>query len=486
VLTNRALEAGIAGRGLRQALAQFAKHADDNASAMRRLGIEIMDTEGNMRALHEIAIDASAAFGDVTDLEALTIMLEDMNVRGATAFALLVQNADEYKAAVEDISNSAGEATQMADIQQESLVMQIQRVKNALMAPFLLSDKVGEANDTLNEFTYNIKLLVDEFVGFFIIELENGTMKLNDYGATIKTFVVDALKEFLKIIKKFKKVFLETSGGLENLGAMLHLMLVPLNILMDFLAVMPAGFLKWIMMLKVMNSILPITHMWTMLNTVAAKLYSIQMIAGTMTVEQATAATWRLNLAMGMTFVAMASMLAIGYALGKYFGGPFLALIGAATGALLAWGMTWVFAKEAKKLGVYAVPIAIAAGAVMGAAVMALGGAIGRSMGNPAAYGVEAEAQLSDFEKAGGMRDSGGPFLGGTRMYESGGPTTEHGMAILQKGETIIPKTQNMLGGGGGITLNIHGDVYDSDNFAEKISEVLPLALRKTQDIGGI
>jgi hypothetical protein len=45
-----------------------------------------------------------------------------------------------------------------------------------------------------------------------------------------------------------------------------------------------------------------------------------------------------------------------------------------------------------------------------------------------------------------------------------------------------------MLGGasGSGITLNIHGDVYDSDNFAQKISEVLPIAMRKTNDIGGI
>ncbi|MAG27282.1 phage tail tape measure protein, partial [Candidatus Pacearchaeota archaeon] len=79
VLTNRALEAGIAGRGLRQALAQFAKHADDNSSALAKLGVEIMDSEGNMRALHEITLDAQAAFGDVTDLEALTAMLEDMN-----------------------------------------------------------------------------------------------------------------------------------------------------------------------------------------------------------------------------------------------------------------------------------------------------------------------------------------------------------------------------------------------------------------------
>ena len=106
VLSNRALEAGIAGRGLRQALAQFAKHANDNESALAKLGVTIMDTEGNMRELHEIAKDAKTAFGDVTDLEALTAMLEDMNVRGATAFALLVQNADEYGAAVKDLASN--------------------------------------------------------------------------------------------------------------------------------------------------------------------------------------------------------------------------------------------------------------------------------------------------------------------------------------------------------------------------------------------
>jgi hypothetical protein len=82
--------------------------------------------------------------------------------------------------------------------------------------------------------------------------------------------------------------------------------------------------------------------------------------------------------------------------------------------------------------------------------------------------------------------DTGGRFMK-RRSYDMGGYTQDHGLAVLQRGETVISKTQNMLGGAsGGITLNIHGDVYDSDNFAQKISEVLPIAMRKTNDIGGI
>ena len=45
-----------------------------------------------------------------------------------------------------------------------------------------------------------------------------------------------------------------------------------------------------------------------------------------------------------------------------------------------------------------------------------------------------------------------------------------------------------MLGGAGGITLNIQGDIVtnDADDFAERISQALPEALRRQNDIGGI
>ena len=53
VLTNRALEAGIAGRGLRQALAEFAESAEDNQAAFRSMGIDILNAEGEMKQLTE-------------------------------------------------------------------------------------------------------------------------------------------------------------------------------------------------------------------------------------------------------------------------------------------------------------------------------------------------------------------------------------------------------------------------------------------------
>jgi hypothetical protein len=80
--------------------------------------------------------------------------------------------------------------------------------------------------------------------------------------------------------------------------------------------------------------------------------------------------------------------------------------------------------------------------------------------------------------------DLGGPFM--PASYDNGGYSTEHGMAILQKGETVIPKTQNMLGGGA-INLNF-GDIHaqDGTDFAEKVASALPDALRRANDQGAI
>ena len=72
------------------------------------------------------------------------------------------------------------------------------------------------------------------------------------------------------------------------------------------------------------------------------------------------------------------------------------------------------------------------------------------------------------------MADTGRAALGG-----------RHQAMMVEPGESIVSKTQNMLNTGGqGVVLNIQGDVYDGDNFAEKIGLALPDALRNA-DLGG-
>ena len=529
VLTNRALEAGIAGRGLRQALAQFAKHASDNESALAKLGVSIMDTEGNMRDLHEIAKDASAAFGDVTDLEALTAMLEDMNVRGATAFALLVQNADEFEEAVEDISNAAGSATKMADIQQQSLANQIQLVKNALLAPFLFADDVGRANDTLNEFTHRISQLVQQFVDFFII-VENGEERLTHAAGEVKQFVLDALEIAVEMVERLKTIFLESEEGLTGFSNTLQMAVVPLEMMLDILARLEPHQMNFLIKAHMYNKILPITNILSVArNLLQLKYLRMMAVEDTMTKSQIVnmklkawlqsidnhntmktisnsylrAAAYRAEAAgliqanasgKAMILTNKAMMMSMGAFVALFSlaimatGALSDALLGLAAIAMLV-SMTNIFVWFTEKLGPLGIIPSIIAGAAAVAGLIMLRDSIQSGLGGAASGsgggGPMGSASQASFGNT-ATYDSGGVFMGGSRMYDMGGPTTEHGMAILQKGETVIPKTRNMLDGG--ITLNIGGDIVtdNAEDFAERIAEVLPEALRRQNDIGGI
>ena len=83
--------------------------------------------------------------------------------------------------------------------------------------------------------------------------------------------------------------------------------------------------------------------------------------------------------------------------------------------------------------------------------------------------------------------------LGGRVMmkrYANGGRTRgggSHFPVMVEAGETIIPKTQNMLSGNQGITINM-GDVYanDASDFADKLADELPIALQRVSDRGGM
>ena len=94
---------------------------------------------------------------------------------------------------------------------------------------------------------------------------------------------------------------------------------------------------------------------------------------------------------------------------------------------------------------------------------------------------------MSEFEytKVSPTKDMGGRIT----YADTGGNGfgNRHFPVMVEPGESVISKTMNMAQGtSSGITINIGGDVYDGDNFAEKISQALPNALRNVDDGGGL
>ena len=479
ILTNRALEAGIAGRGLRQALAEFAQHADDNTAAFRKMGVEIMDANGEFKMLSEIAKEFQTAMGPAAgNVELMTTLLEDLNVRGATAFVHLVTEADEFQGAVDDLANSAGAATEMANIQQQSLSNQIQVIKNALMAPFLLSDKVGRSNKTMNTFGNRLHEITGDFEQLFIKRMPDGTAALTDMGAALRDTVLVLLEDLADMLKGLINMFTDMNGEVNGLSQLLHALMLPLKLTITAIDLLGEGLLQGIIMFKAINALLPVTQALTM----ALVNSNYQMAQSEALKAQAhlvsSRAMWfqgeqmRKNSVLQRNMLVTQSLANLAMLSGlilinktndayKMLGYGLLFLAGAYTAASIA---RILFGETTKKGKAGIAVAAIAGGAAMAVTASAMQAAV-----NPP----ELNIPVSDL---------------GMRMYDMGGIAGRHFPVLVEPGETIVPKTQNMLGGSGGITLNIEGDIVtnDADDFAERIAEVLPEALRMTNDIGGI
>ena len=503
ILSNRALEAGIAGRGLRQTLAEFAQHAEDNTAAFAKLGIQLLDSEGMFKDLTVIAKEFHDAFPDINDnVEMMTTLLEDLNVRGATAFVHLVREADEFQHAVDDLQNSTGAATEMAEVQQKSLANQIQVVKNALMAPFLLSTKVEGNEEIINSFGDSLHKITKDFEMMFLEVTPEGERRLTDFGQSLRESVLVVLEDLIEIVKYVLHVFADLNGETNGLSQIMHALLLPLKFVIKAFDLLGEGGIQTLIMFKLMTGIMPIaqaqimalTH-HTIKLTANQKMYEAAIVSSTAANEKETLAKFKkyhmdkMNLTQQRQIIALqlgsnAAMFAGLYLINKSnqayqaLGYVLLAVAGAFTAAAIARSL---YADA--KWGSAGMIAAMASGAIIFAG---MGKLMKDAMKPP-------EIEMPTFSAEAAALDAAPIADLGMRMYDMGGKTRlsslggRHFPVLVEPGETIIPKTQNMLGGSP-ITLNIQGDIVtnDAEDFAERIADVLPEALRMQNDIGGI
>jgi len=471
VLTNRALEAGIAGRGLRQALAEFAEGAEDNTRAFRKMGIEIVNTDGTFKQLTEIARDFHDTFGATsTDVELMTTLLDDLNVRGATAFVHLVQNVDEFEGAVNDLQNSAGSAAEMAEIQQQSLTNQIQILKNALLAPFVITDEIGKANGYMNEFHMTLHNMVQTFSDLIYITLPDGTYQLTELGEGVKTFVIEAFKQLTVILKGGMQIFKDMGKSVKVATGFFNMILVPLKIVVGVMDFLGTAGMQFVLVMRLLNNILPIStaRLWA---ETAAEIASMEAtMAGTAALQQKKIALLGMIAAQTTAFIGMGVMAYATMEMSKGNRDAAIAwsMVG---GAIFGVAVAMQALQAAGMGGPAAFFTAAAAGAAAGYAYMKL---MEDMMAEPNLPEMQS-MDLSGFGATDETYDTGGRIP----MYDTGG-RPNHRAVMVEPGESIISKTMNMADSMGNeqIKIVIEGDVYDGDNFAEKVAEALPASLR--------
>ena len=287
ILTNRALEAGIAGRGLRQALAEFAEGAEDNTTAFRQMGIEILNADGSMKQLTEIAAAFAEVVGEdtVNNTELLTALIQDLNVRGATAFIHLVQSSDEFTEAVHNSENAAGELDTMVQIQNESLRAQIQILKNNVEMIFFMRDASYEGTEFMNAFHEAVVGAVESLTNLLVVQVD-GVYQLTEFGQTVQDVAVKGIGLLVELIEEAVIIIRDlTKEGVINLE-LLKLYAIPLKLILDFLQLIGPEGTRFLLYLHMLSKILPVT---TLLQTYQS-IVTLKSAHATMLATQALAA----------------------------------------------------------------------------------------------------------------------------------------------------------------------------------------------------
>ena len=361
ILTNRALEAGIAGRGLRQALAEFAESAEDNAAVFRTMGIEILNAQGEMMQLTEIAQRFADVVGPETasNTELLTALIQDLNVRGATAFIHLVQNAEEFKQAVEDTTNAGGELEEMVRIQNESIQAQIQILKNNVEAIFFMREANDDGTESLNEFHQGVLDVIASLRGLIVTE-QDGKYVLTAFGRDIRKMATEAVKMFGEAVHSLVNIIKDfTKEGFLNLS-MLKAYFIPVKAVLGVIQALGPGIIKLIVWWKVLNAVIPISTLLTLADEIAIISNTTAKVANTAaTTAQAGAEVARAEAtrqATAETLVNTGAMGNLGGAIarfGKALLNPYVLLLAvtALVAALVVRTIHWQSAWEGMVIG---------------------------------------------------------------------------------------------------------------------------------------
>jgi len=133
ILANNGIKGAEGGTHLRNVILSLQNPTDKAAACMEQLGLDVYDSEGNMRSLNDILGDLNMSMDGMTAAEKSNIIGQIFNKTDLSSVnALLANTGSTWDDLQQSIIDSGGAAQQMADTQLDNLQGQITILKSAL------------------------------------------------------------------------------------------------------------------------------------------------------------------------------------------------------------------------------------------------------------------------------------------------------------------------------------------------------------------
>lgn len=133
ILANNGVKGAEGGTHLRNVILSLQNPTDKAAASMEKLGVDVYDSEGNMRSLNDILGDLNKSMDGMTSAEKSNIISTIFNKTDlASVNALLANTGSTWDDLQQSIIDSGGAAQQMSDTQLDNLQGQLTILKSAL------------------------------------------------------------------------------------------------------------------------------------------------------------------------------------------------------------------------------------------------------------------------------------------------------------------------------------------------------------------
>ena len=133
ILANNGIKGAEGGTHLRNIILSLQNPTDKAAASMEQLGVDVYDSQGNMRSMNDILGDLNTSMDGMTAAEKSNIISNIFNKTDLSSVnALLANTGDTWDDLQTSITNSGGAAQQMADTQLDNLQGQLTILKSAL------------------------------------------------------------------------------------------------------------------------------------------------------------------------------------------------------------------------------------------------------------------------------------------------------------------------------------------------------------------
>ena len=126
LLGNAGIQGSMAGTSLRGAMTRLLKPSDDAAATMAKLGLNVLDSEGNLRSFTEITKQLEDA--NISTADAMTIFGQRA---GPAMMALVSQGSGALDEMTKSLKDSGGTAESIASVQMEGMSGAIVEMKSA-------------------------------------------------------------------------------------------------------------------------------------------------------------------------------------------------------------------------------------------------------------------------------------------------------------------------------------------------------------------